>query len=73
MNNIEESQTLCVKEFKQVSYTWEAFINDAKLEKVTEQLRTTKTEVNQMKKFPLANKMTKATEMKKVQQQVVAL
>ena len=46
------------KAVEKVSQTWEGLIDDEELEKVTEQLCTTKTEVTQMKngmkKFPLA-------------------
>ena len=40
MKNIEEVEVLCSKDFDQVSQTWEALIDDAKLEQVIEQLRT---------------------------------
>ena len=45
-------------------------VDDQELEKFTEQLHIAKTEVNQMKnemkKLPLAKKMAKVVEMKKV-------
>ena len=60
-----------------MSQNWESLIDDVKLEKVTEELCTAETEVtwlkNEMKKLPLAQKMTKAVEMKKLQKQVAAL
>ena len=52
---------------------WETLIDAVELEKFGEQLHTTETEVNQMKKFSLPKKMDKAVEMNKLQQQVVAL
>ena len=52
-------------------------INDIELEKVIEKLYNAKTKAtqmkNEMKKFPLANKMDKAIEMKKLQQQAIVL
>ena len=71
------AEALCAKEIEQVDQTWEALNDDAELEKVTEQLHTAETEVNQLKnemnKFPLEEKMAKTVEMKKLQQQVIAL
>ena len=58
------------KAVERVSQTWEGLIDDEELEKVTEQLCTTKTEVTQMKnvikKLPLVEKIAKVAKMKKV-------
>ena len=51
---------------EQASQTWEAMIGDEELEKVIEKLHTTNIEVNQMKKLPLVEKISKATKMKKL-------
>ena len=52
-------------------------IDDTKLEKVVEELCIVEANMNQtknaMKNFPLVEKMAKATEMKKLQQQVTVL
>ena len=62
---------MCAKAVNQVSQAWVALIDDSKLEKVAEELRTAKAGVkrlkNEMKQFPLAEKITKAIEMKKLQ------
>ena len=52
-------------------------IDDEELQKVTKKLHTVEIEVNQMKnemnKIPLAEKIAKAPEMKKVQKNVTTL
>ena len=52
-------------------------INEAELKKVVEELRTAKIGVTQLnieiKNLPIAEKMAKATEMNKLQQQVTVL
>ena len=47
---IEEAEAVCAKVFDQVSHAWEALIEDAKLEKVEEELHMVEAEVNQMKR-----------------------
>ena len=68
---------MCAKVVEHVSHTWEALIDDAELEKVTDQFRIAETEENQLKNerknFPLVEKMAKSVDMKKIQQQVVVL
>ena len=68
---------MCAKVVEQVSHTWEALIDDADLENITENFHTVETKETQLKdemnKFPLAEKMAKAIEMKKLQQQIVVL
>ena len=49
VTKIKEVEALCAKVVKQVSHSWEALINDEELERVTEQLRATEAEVNQLK------------------------
>ena len=70
---IEEVKELCAKVAEQVCHMrWEYLITDDDLDKITEQLRTIETEVNQlkseMKKLPLVEKMAKDTDMKILQQ-----
>ena len=44
VKKIEEADALCAKAINQVSHTWEAPINDSKLEKVVEELCTVEME-----------------------------
>ena len=68
-------EEFCAKAVEQISQTWGALIDDEDLQKFREPWRTVETEVNQngMKKLLLAEKMAKAAEMKKLQQQVATL
>ena len=70
MKKIEEVKALYAKKVEQVSQTWEALIDDVELNKVAKQLCIAETEVNQlqneMNKFPLAEKMAKDADMKKL-------
>ena len=54
--NIEEAKAVCAKAVDQVSQDWEEIIDDAELEKVTEELGIIEANVNMMKsgmkKFP---------------------
>ena len=50
VKRIEKVEALCAKVVEQDSQTWESLIENEELEDVTEQLPTTKTEVNQIKK-----------------------
>ena len=74
---IEQEEAVCAKVADQVSQAWVSLIDDAKLQKVVEELHTDDTKVNQlkydMKQLPLAQKMAKETEMRKLQQQVTML
>ena len=64
VKKIEEVEALCAKSVEQVSKNWETLID------VVERLHTIEIEEtqlkNQMKNFPLAEKMDKATKMKKL-------
>ena len=77
VKRIEEVESQCTKVVDQVSQNWESLIDDDELEKVTEELRTTKTKVTQLKnemtKLPLVENLAEATEMKSLQQQVTVL
>ena len=70
VNKIEEVEAICVKVVDQVSQDWESLIEDVELEKVTEEIRTTDTEVthlkNEMKRLPLVQNMDKVTEINKL-------
>ena len=48
-HKIEEPEVVCAKAVNQVSPNWVELIDDAKLEKFTEELRTVEAEVNQLK------------------------
>ena len=45
LKRIKEAEELCAKSVNQVSHTWEALINNDKLEKTKEHLHATKAEV----------------------------
>ena len=74
---IEQEEAVCAKVADQVSQAWVSLIDDAKLQKFIEELHTDETKVSQlkcdMKQLPLAKKMAKETEMRKLQQQVTML
>ena len=46
---IKDAKSLCTKAVDQVSQAWEALIEDAELDKVTQDLCTVETEVTQLK------------------------
>ena len=68
---------MCAKVVKKVSQTWDALIHHQDLEKVAQQLCIAETKAtqmkNEMKKFPLIEKIAKAVDMKMLQQQVATL
>ena len=69
---IQEVEALCAKAYEQVSQSWEALIDDAELEQVTEKIYTVEMDFNklkvELKKLPLVEKMSKATYLKILQQ-----
>ena len=74
---IGEKEVLCAKAVEQVSQSWEALIDDTDLKQVTQQLHTAKADINKLKneqkKLPIMEKMTKAANFKRLQQQVAGL
>ena len=74
---IEGAKEICAKVVDQVSQTWEALIDDAKSQKIANELTAFEVNItkkrNDMKQLPLTQKMAKATEMRKLQQQITML
>ena len=74
---IEETVEICAKAVEQVSQPWEYLIDDEELKKVMEQFHIAKEEASQLesevKKLLIVEKMEKATDMKKLEQQVPKL
>ena len=68
---------ICANVVDQVSQAWEVLMDDAESEKLANELVIVEGNIaqirNEMKKLPLAQKMAKATEMRKLQQQVTVL
>ena len=60
-----------------VSQAWEALIDDEQSQRIAIELTTFEANItqlrNEMKQLPLAQKMVKATEMRKLQQQMTVL
>ena len=77
VQNIQKAKVLCAKEYAQVSQLWETLLDDAELEKVTKKLHTREENMiglrNELKKFALVEKMSKAAAFKILQEQVAKL
>ena len=69
---IEEAETICAKVVDKVSQTWEPLMDDEQSKKIANEITSLKSNItqimNDMKELPLAQKMDKATEMRKLQQ-----
>ena len=70
VKKIEETQVVCANVVDQVSQYWEALMDDVESEKLAKELTTVEGNIaqirNEMKQFPLAHKMAKETEMRKL-------
>ena len=76
VKKIEEEKSMCSKVVEQVSQTWEELINNSKLgshKGVVHNWDRRNSTKEWMKKLPLAEKMAKAAEMRKLQQEFAVL
>ena len=77
MKNIEEEEVRCANVVDQVSQDWEALMDDAESEKLANEMTSIEGNIthtrNEMKHLPLAQKMAKEIEIRKLQQQVIVL
>ena len=64
-------EAICAKAVDQVSQTWEALMDDEESQKIVNDLTSLEENItqirNDMNQLPLAHKMAKATEMRKLQ------
>ena len=69
---IEETEMICAKVVDKVSQTWEPLMDDEQSKKIANEMTSIKPNntqiMNDMKELPLAQKMDKAMEMRKLQQ-----